>query len=195
MTPLTKLFLTAAAPVLLSFECSGQPQITLIQKNYSYYNMGTGGSTFDWSHFFVVEGEKTSRKAGFFGQHLRKYVQSDSVAVGYMNQYATKQTFKLITSVSTVVCFSIFGISNLVQKNTPQNPDPPTVNMGLLYVSIGTLFINFIIRVTPPRSIYKAVDSYNQSVGKKDSGFAGLDLRIQNAGPSRQLAMGIKFNL
>jgi hypothetical protein len=33
------------------------------------------------------------------------------------------------------------------------------------------------------------------SIGKKDSGFAGLDLRIQNAGPSGQLAMGIKFNL
>jgi hypothetical protein len=195
MTPLTKLFFTVAVAAMLSKRSSAQQHITLIQKNYEYYNAGTGGSTFDWSHSFQVDGEDRIRKAGYFGQHLRKYIQSDSVAVGYMNQYATKQTFKLITSVSTVVLVSIFGISNVAQKNTPENPNPPTVNTGLLYVAGGTLIINLVLRLVPPGSIFKAVDSYNKSIGKKDTGFAGLDLRIQNAGPSRQLALGIKLDL
>jgi hypothetical protein len=195
MTPLNKLFLTVAVAAMLSKRSSAQQHITLIQKNYVFYNAGTGASTSDWAHYFLVEGEDRIRKAGFFGQHLRKYIQSDSVAVGYMNQYATRQTFKLITSVSTVVLVSIFGISNVAQKNTPENPNPPTVNTGLLYVAGGTLIINLILRVVPPRSIHKAVDSYNNSIGKKDTGFAGFDLGIQNAGPSRQLALGIKFDL
>jgi len=114
--------------------------------------------------------------------------------VRYLNQYAAKQSFKLATSVSTVVLFSIFGISNLAQKNTPENPDPPTVNIGCLYASIGTLFLNLIIRLTPPKSIYKAVSSYNRSIGKEDTGFAGFDLGVQNAGPCRQIAMVVKFN-
>jgi hypothetical protein len=195
MTLLFKWLPAAATALMLTLECSAQRHITLIQKNYEYYNMGTGGSTFDWSHSFLVEGEITPRKAGYFGQHLRKFIQSDSVAVGYLNQYTSRQTFKLITSVSTVVLVSIFGISNVAQKNTPENPDPPTVNKGLLYFAAGTFIINVILRAVPPRSIFKAVDSYNKSIGKKDTGFAGFDLGIQDAGPSRQFAFGIKFNL
>jgi hypothetical protein len=195
MPPLTKLFLSAVTFLLLTNASPAQPHITLRQKNYEYYNAGTGSSTFDWSHEFLVEGENTPRKAGFFGQHLRKYIQTDSVAVGYINQYATRQAFKLFTSTSTVVLISIFGFSNLAQKNTPENPNPPTVNTGLLYVAGGTFIVNLILRIVPPRCIFKAVDSYNQSIGKGDSGFAGFNLGVQNAGPSRQLALGIKFNL
>lgn len=194
MTLLLKWFPSATVAFMLTLECSAQKHITLIQKNYAYYNTGTGGSTFDWSHSFLVEGEIMSRKAGYFGQHLRKFIESDPVAVGYLNQYTSRQTFKLITAASTVVLVSIFGISNVAQKNTPENPDPPTVNTGLLYIAAGTFIVNVILRAVPPRSIFKAVDSYNQSIGKKDTGFAGLDLGIQNAGPSRQPALGIKFN-
>ncbi|MDP4246449.1 MAG: hypothetical protein Q8932_11440 [Bacteroidota bacterium] len=83
----------------------------------------------------------------------------------------------------------------MAQKNTPDHPDPPTVNTGLLYVAGGTFIINLILRLVPPRSIYKAVDSYNQSIGKRDSGFAGFDLGIQDAGPARQIAFGVKYRL
>jgi hypothetical protein len=193
MTHLLKWFLAAVVALMLTLESSAQ-HITLIQKNYVYYNTGNGSSTSDWSHSFLVEGETISRKAGYFGQHLRKFIQSDSVAVGYLNQYSSRQTIKLITSVSTVVLVSIFGISNVAQKNTPENPNPPTVNSGVLYVGLGTFFINVILRLVPPRSIFKAVDSYNQTIGKRDTGFAGFNLRIENSGPSRQFAIGIKFN-
>jgi hypothetical protein len=197
MSRLTNLLVTMSIFVLLTRESSAQekPRIFLIQRNSQFYNSATGASTSDWRHEFMVEGENTFRKAGFFGQHLRKYVQSDSVAVGYINQYATRQAFKLATSVSTVVLVSIFGISNVAQKNTPENPNPPTLNTGLLYVAGATFIANLILRIVPPRCIFKAVDSYNQSIGKKDTGFAGVDLGFQNAGPARQVTFGIKFNL
>ncbi|HEV9035733.1 MAG TPA: hypothetical protein VGQ51_03910 [Puia sp.] len=117
--------------------------------------MSTGGSTSDWSHSFIVECENKQRKAGFFGQHLRKYIQSDTAAVRYLNQYAAKQSFKLATSVSTVVLFSIFGISNLAQKNTPENPDPPTVNMGRKTPGLQVLISECKMLGRPGRSLWE----------------------------------------
>src|SRR5690242_17056944 len=122
--------------------CTAQ-KITLVQKNYVYQNMSTGSSTSDWSHSFIIDGESTVRKAGYFGQHLKKFVQSDSNAVMYMNSYATRQTFKLITSVSTVVLFSTFAISNLSKESVSQEHlDEPDKNRGLLYVAAGTFAAN-----------------------------------------------------
>ena len=195
MLPLTKLFVTSCVALLLASRSSAQlPHITLIQKNIEYYDMQTGATTGDWKHEFLVEGEEKPRKAGYFGQHLRKFIQSDSNAVRYLNRYTTQQTLKLITSVTTVVVLSIYGISNVAQKNTPENPNPPDVNTGLLYVGGATFVFNLVLRLIPPRSIFKAVNSYNESIGKGDTGFAGFDLETQNVGPSRQLAVGMKFN-
>ena len=196
MTPLTKLLVTGCIAFLLADGSSAQqlPHITLIQKNIEYYDMSTGGSTGDWTHDFLVEGEDIPRKAGYFGQRLRIFIQSDSNAVRYLNRYATQQTLKLVSAVTAVVFLSIYGISNVAQKNTPENPNPPDVNTGCLYVGMAMFVFNVVIRFIPPRSIFKAVDSYNRSIGKGDTGFAGFDLGTQNVGPSRQLTLGMKFN-
>lgn len=107
-----KPFINVFVFIISVHYCKAQ-KITSIPKNHVYYNMSTGSSTSDRSYTFIVEGELIPRKAGYFGQHLINYVRTDSQAVKYLNSYSTRQAFKLATSISTVVLFSTFAISNL----------------------------------------------------------------------------------
>jgi len=171
-------------------------KITLVQKNYVYENIGTGSSTSDWAHYFLIEGESTPRKAGYFGQHLKKYIQSDPDAVKYLNSYATRQTFKLTTTISTVVLFSTFAISNLSAESVAvENLDKPEKNRGLLYASFGTLAANLALRIFPPKSIRKAVDSYNKTKDKNTLGFNGFNFTIENISETKIVTIGVKLGL
>jgi len=190
---------TVVCMTLLALVMSARPansqRIVLIQKNYAYHNIGTGLTTGDWVHYFLIEGETTPHKAGYFVQHLKKFVQSDTQAVKYINSYATRQTLKLITTVSTVVLFSAFAISNLSKESvSQQNLDSPDKNKGLLYASIGTFAINVLLRTVPPRSIRKAVDSYNNSLDKKTISFNGFFIKPQRILNRRTLAVGLRFD-
>ena len=157
--------------------------------------MSTGSSTSDWAHYFLLEGETTPRKAGYFGQHLKKFVQSDPDAVNYLNSYATRQTFKLTTTISTVVLFSAFAISNLSAESVAvENLDKPDKNRGMLYASFGTLAVNLALRLFPPKSIRKAVDSYNRKA-TSGVGFNGFDLKMEKIAGARSIGLGIKFGL
>jgi hypothetical protein len=193
MNILKALLVTISCITMSSSFCAAQ-KITLIQKTYVYHNMGTGGSTSDWSHHFKVEGESVTRKAGYFGQHLKKYVQSDSNAVKYINSYATRQTFKLVTSVSTVVLFSTFAITNLASKTVEsENVGGLGKNKGCLYASIGTLAVNVVLRAVKPKSIKKAVDSYNLKVEQKGLGFKKMTLDTKTIAGRNTVAVGMAF--
>lgn len=175
--------------------CSAQ-RITLVQKNYVYHNFSTGSSTSDWAHYFLVEGEREPRKAGYFGQHLKKYVQSDSIALMYVNSYARRQTFKLITATSTVVFFSIFGISNLSKESvSTEHMDEPDKNRGFLYASCGTLATNLILRLVVPKSIHKAVDSYNHNKEGKGVSLNRLQFGVQKLPGSKTANLRLVLDL
>jgi hypothetical protein len=181
---------------LVSIHFCNAQKIILGQKNYVYHNIGTGSSSSDWSHSFLVEGETEPRKAGYFGQHLKRYVQSDSIAVRYVNSYARHQTFKLLTATSTVVLFSVFGISNLSKESvSPEHMDEPDKNRGCLYVAAGTFVTNLILRIVVPKSIQKAVDSYNQSVERNGVSFNSLNFEVQTISGTRMAGVGLKLNL
>lgn len=195
MNNLTRL-LTVVLSILLSIRFCAAQKIILVQKNYIYQNIGTGSSTSDWSHWFLIEGESTPRKAGYFGQHLRKVVESDSNAVMYMNSYASRQTFKLVTSISTIALFSAFAISNLGKESVqPENFDKPDKNRGLLYVAGATFAANLMLRLIHPKSIQKAVDSYNGQVEQKSTGFSGFRFEVQDVQGARIVNAGIQFTL
>ena len=70
--------------LLMSARPANSQRIVLIQKNYAYHNIGTGSTTGDWAHYFLIEGETTPHKAGFFGQHLKKFVQSERKISSYI---------------------------------------------------------------------------------------------------------------
>jgi hypothetical protein len=195
MNNLTRL-LTVVFSLLFSVQFCAAQKIILVQKNYIYQNIGTGSSTSDWSHWFLMEGESTPRKAGYFGQHLRKVVASDSIAVMYMNSYASRQTFKLVTSLSTVALFSAFAISNLSKESVqPENFDKPDKNRGLLYVAGATFAANLMLRLIHPKSIQKAVDSYNGQAEQKGTSFSGFRFEVENVQGVRIVNAGIQFTL
>ena len=175
--------------------CTAQ-KIQLIQKDHTYYNAGSGGTTFDWSHSFVLEGESEPRKAGFFGQHLKRYVMSDPIAVKHINSYATHQTFKLLTTTSTIALFSAFGISNLGKESVSrENLDAPLKNPGLLYAAAGAGIANFILRVVRPKSIFKAVASYNQKGNATGISFKSINLPTQSTAGASTLNLVLQFRL
>jgi len=184
---------------LLVFSCSFHlchaQKITLIPKNHVYHNISTGSSTSDRSYTFLVEGETTPRKVGYFGKHLKNYVRADPDAVKYLNSYSTRQAFKLGTSISTVVLFSTFAISNLSKESVSQeNLDKPEKNRGLLYASFGSLAVNLVLRIIQPKSIQKAVDSFNQKNEKKEVSLNTFYLNVQNISGVKVPHIGIKMN-
>lgn len=182
--------------LLFSFLHPAKAQrIVLVQKNYSYTTFPTTSTTSDWAHFFILEGETEPQKAGYFGQHLRKFIQADTQAVKYLNSYAARQGVKLATTISTVVLFSAFAISNLsAERVAPENFDKPDKNRGLLYASFGTLAVNLILRLVPPRSIHKAVESYNQTLTPKLS-LHSLYLQPDKEPGCSRLSLGVKFTI
>ena len=184
---------------LLVFTCYlhlGHAQrITLIPKNHVYYNMSTGSSTSDRSYTFLVEGETTPRKVGYFGQHLKNYVKADPDAVKYLRSYSTRQAFKLGTSISTVVLFSTFAISNLSKESVSQeNLDKPEKNRGFLYASFGSLAVNLMLRIIQPKSIGKAVDSFNQKNERKEISLNTFYFHMQNISGVNVPHIGIKID-
>ena len=199
MTNFSKTVAKVSIAIFITIICTrpaNSQKIFLVQKNYVYHNMGTGSTTSDWSHYFLIEGEKTFRKAGYFGQHLKKFAQSDSQAVKYINSYATRQVFRLTTTVSTVVLFSAFAISNLSKERVSQNNlDAPDKNKELLYASIGTLAVNILLRAIPPKSIRKAVNSYNNSIKKKTTGFNSIFINPQQILNKQNFAIGLRFSI
>lgn len=191
-----QLLCTAFVFFVFTHPCTAQ-KITLVPKDYIYHNMGTGSTTGDRAYFFLVEGESTPRKAGYFGQHLKKYVQADSAAASYIDSYAARQTFKLATSVSTVALVSVFAISNLADKSVSPDPEKETIgkNRGLLFVAGGTFVANLILRMVHPKSIHKAAESYNQNMDKKGIGFSGLNFNVETFPGARTVCVGVKFSL
>ncbi len=189
-----KLLITLFVFVLSSYFCKAQ-KITLIPKNHIYYNMSTGSSTSDRSYTFVVDNEGISKKVGYFGQNLRKYVKDDSVAVKYLNAYSGHQTFKLITSISTVGFFVAFAIPNLSKESvSSENVNAPMKAKGALYAAGASFAANLILRLIHPKSIQKAVDSYNQKVENKEISFNNLHLDIQPLGKANHINMGLKVS-
>jgi hypothetical protein len=189
-----KSFILFFAFFVSIYFCRGQ-KITLIPKNHVFYNISTGSSTSDRSYTFIVEGDSNPRKAGYFGQHLKNYVRNDSQAVKYLRSYSTHQAFKLATSVSTVILFSTFAISNLSKESVSQeNLDKPSKNRGFLYASIGTLASNLIFRIIQPKSIQRAVNSYNQKNEKKEMSFNSFYFNLQNISDAKALSAGLKID-
>jgi hypothetical protein len=123
-----------------------------------------------------VDGESGQRKAGYFGQHLRPYLEKDSLALKYLNGYKSHQTFKLITSITTIVSFSAFAISNLSKESVSQeNLDAPDKGKGMLIVAIGSAVTNIIIRAVGTKSLDKAVETHNRPL-------SSLNFKLRNIG-------------
>jgi len=112
-----------------------------------------------------------------------------------MNSYAARQVLKLGTAVSTVVLFSVFGISNLSKESaSTEHVHNADKNRGLLYIVAGTFATNLILRIVHPKSIQKAVDSYNENIAGKNVSFNSLNFSVQAIPGARFIKVGLKFN-
>ena len=179
---------------VLSCLFSKAQKITLIPKNHIYYNMSTGSSSSDRSYTFVVDEKGISEKAGYFGQNLRRHMKDDSIALKYLNAYSGHQALKLATSISTVGFFVAFAIPNLSKESvSSENVDKPMKAKGALYAAGASFAANLILRIIHPKSIQKAVDSYNRKLENKDISFNNFYWDIQTIGKANHVNMGLKF--
>ncbi len=168
-------------------------KIELIPKNYTFYNMGTGASTFDRAYYFMLDDDKEPRKIGYFGQYIRPYLLTDTNALKYLNAYRNHQTLKLTTSIATIVSFIGFAASNLGAKSVAQgNLDKPSKGRGFLYATIGFAVTNIVTRLVGTKSIKKAVEAYNTKTTTSQFKFKRIDFDLQNL--NRQKAMALVFN-
>ena len=166
-------------------------KIQLVSKQYETRYPITGGSSSEWVHDFIVEGQWQQLSIGYFGQHLKKYLKSDSNAVKYMNTYATRQAFKLTTSVSTLAFLSAYIITNVA--NNSKESGKLDRNPGLLYAGLGSLAINLVFRLAPPASLQKAVDSYNDKVDKSEVSLSDIHLNLENVAGNKVIGLSASF--
>src|SRR5690606_23817386 len=104
------------------------------------------------------------------------------------------QTLKLVTAISTVGFFTAFAIPNLSKESvSSENADKPMKAKGALYAAGVSFATNLILRIIHPKSIQRAVDSYNQKLENKEISFNNLHLDIQPMGKANHINMGLKF--
>lgn len=179
--------------LVIYFIASNKPlqaqTITLIPKNYTYYNAGTGASTSDRVYYFMLDGS-APRKIGNFGQHIRSYLSSDTTALKYLNAYRSHQTFKLVTAIATVGSFIGFAAIGLKSESVaPENLDKPAKGKGFLYATIGFAVTNIITRLVGTNSMHKAVEAYNAHAATSQFKLNGIDFDFQNANKQKTVAL------
>ncbi len=182
---------------LLIIHCCKAQHIS-IKRKYEQITDADGNVTASTYKYrgFLVEGEYEPRRIGFFGQHLKEYVRSDSNALGYMRSFATFKAIKLGTTAAGLTLFCLYVARNTNKEAlVPANGDKDFGKAFLppLYITaiLGTIFW-----VIPPVNIEKAVDSYNLNIDNKSSfRFKGIDLNMESGPVKPYPSLGIRFGI
>ncbi len=184
--------------LLISFITSSKPlqaqRITLIPRTYTFYNMGTGGSTSDRVYYFMFDDDKEPKKIGYFGQHIRPHLLLDTNALKYLNAYRGHQTFKLSTAIAAVGSFIGFAASGLKKESVAtENLDKPQKGRGFLYATIGFAVTNLVTRWVGTKSMKKAVEEYNTHATVSQFKFDGIGFDLQDTNQQKTIALVFNF--